>query len=106
MKSFFKIKFIGLFLLISMSCNDNRPLEEKLEGLTLATKADLVRLGELQLNSSNVPVYDQEGKRLNDREMLQILESKQYKVDYYLDEDEQLGAVVVRTTAEEKSNRL
>ena len=96
MNSIINFPLTILLLLIAVGCNDERSLEEKLEGLTLATRADLVRLQELELNSSNVPVYNQEGKRLNDREMLEVLDSKQYKIDYYLDEDERLGAVVVR----------
>lgn len=103
MKSIFKIKLLAILLLFTFSCSDNRTLEDKLEGLTPATRADLVRLGELELNSISVPVYNQEGKRLNDREMLKTLESKQYRLDYYLDEDDRLGAVVVRPIAEDEN---
>jgi hypothetical protein len=96
MKIIIKFKLLTLLLLVAVSCNYGRSLDEKLEGLTLATKADLIRLGELELNSSNVPAYNQEGKKLNDKEMLEVLDNNQYKVDYYLDKNERLGAIVIK----------
>lgn len=98
-----KLIFLLLILFSATSCSEGNSngnsLDAKLENLKLASKEDLVRLGELELNSSNVPVYDPEGNRLNDRQLLEILESKQYRMDYYLDEDERLGAAVLHPLA-------
>jgi len=110
MKKLIRLPLLLIILFVAISCDqlnqDNVPLEKKLEGLKLATTDDLVRLGELELNSSNVPVYNTDGKRYSDDELLETLETNEYVMDYYLDKDEKLGAVVLRKLEASETEKI
>ena len=82
--------------------NDSSEKIELLKGLSLATD-EYLEANQIMLDGESFPVYNVKGERLRGQKIMEALMSGDFTPDFYLDDNLQLKASMLRaTTAEER----
>ena len=77
-----------------------------LKGLTKANENEMSDQ-QIMLDGESIPVYSAEGKRVRDMEMMQLMTSSGVSLDFYLDAEKEIRAIILNVSEEdaEQSNQ-
>lgn len=102
LKAILLIITITLLYACNQSTNYSDALEKKLSDLHRATTEDMVRLSPMKWNADTEPnFYSVDGKKLDRAAYQEKVTSKQYKQVMFLDDNDQVKAVVMEPLNEE-----
>ena len=98
-----KLKLNLLLILISaLTLSNLNAQNELLDSLTKANMEDLDPSTEIMIDDISIPVYSIDGKQLSQEEMMQEFMKGDVAPDFYVDNNKDIKAIVLRTAIEEE----
>lgn len=102
-----KLKLNLLLILISaLTLSNLNAQNELLDSLTKANMEDLDPSTEIMIDGISIPVYSIDGKQLSQEEMMQEFMKGDVAPDFYVDDNKDIKAIVLRTATEEELNMM
>lgn len=102
-----------VIMAISISCNSQSVKDSTvtkdfsfLVGLTKATEEDLGEGTELTLDGETIPVYNVDGKRIREMELMEAFFSGEYSPEFYIDTNKDVKAICLRLTTDVEKEKL
>ena len=98
-----KLKLNLLLILISaLTLSNLNAQNELLDSLTKANMEDLDPSTEIMIDGISIPVYSIDGKQLSQEEMMQEFMKGDVAPDFYVDNNKDIKAIVLRTATEKE----
>ena len=102
-----KLKLNLLLILISaLTLSNLNAQNELLDSLTKANMEDLDPSTEIMIDGISIPVYSIDGKQLSQEEMMQEFMKGDVARDFYVDNNKDIKAIVLRTATEEERKMM